>query len=250
MPRVEQKLNALSPWAKNTNLRFYSFRLLERNTYSIAPEEPKGRSIDRNLSLFNLFSFDVSRDRCVRANLESLFQKYETYIELHTRNLLAKIDTNTNDIKAEIVDLFATKLLNFIRNPFCVQKVLNTFPVVATFHPTDPVLLESYQRTADGRKPHQEHLCRQLGISDAQYVEWLRVLFMLLMEPGNGHPSLFDSLIKSLIEDRKMNGAAFIFQYDSHRCLLSDRILPTAPGWGAIILFLQSVLQRLCHVYL
>jgi hypothetical protein len=32
------------------------------------------------------------------------------------------------DIKAEIVDLFAVKLLNFIRNPFCIEKVLNPSP--------------------------------------------------------------------------------------------------------------------------
>jgi hypothetical protein len=27
------------------------------------------------------------------------------------------------DIKAEIIGLFAAKLLNFIRNPFCIEKV-------------------------------------------------------------------------------------------------------------------------------
>jgi len=60
LPRVEQKLNALNPQAKARNLRIYSFRLVDRETYSLALESPNGRSIDGNLSLFDLFSFDVS----------------------------------------------------------------------------------------------------------------------------------------------------------------------------------------------
>jgi hypothetical protein len=47
----------------------------------------------------------------------------------------------SGDMKAEIIDLFAAKLLNFIRNPFCIEKVLNSFPGVASYDPTDPALL-------------------------------------------------------------------------------------------------------------
>ena len=87
----------------------------------------------------------------------------------------------SGDIKAEIIDLFAAKLLNFIRNPFCIEKVLNSFPGVASYDPTDPALLADYRRIVSGKKPHQAHLCTELGISDVQYVEWLRLLFMLLV---------------------------------------------------------------------
>jgi hypothetical protein len=127
LPRVEQKLNALNPQAKARNLRIYSFRLVDRETYSLALESPNGRSIDGNLSLFDLFSFDVSGGSRVRLNFESLFRKYEANIELHTKGLLAKLNSRSSDIKAEIIDLFAAKLLNFVRNPFCIPKVLNTF---------------------------------------------------------------------------------------------------------------------------
>jgi hypothetical protein len=74
-----------------------------------------------------------------------------------------------------------------------------------------------------GRKPHQAHLCTQLGISDAQYVEWLRLLFMLLVPMAKGRSNFFEEMIKNLLENRKIHVAAFVCEYDRDRCLLSDR---------------------------
>jgi hypothetical protein len=54
-------------------------------------------------------------------NFESLFQKYEANIEDHTKGLLGKLNSRSGDIKAEIIDLFAAKLLNFVRNPFSIE---------------------------------------------------------------------------------------------------------------------------------
>jgi hypothetical protein len=219
----EQRLNASNPQADVSNLRIYSFKLVDRENYLIKLENPKGRPIGKNLSLFDLFSFDVLDDSALRLNFESLFHKYEGHIEAHTKSLLAKLNMGSNDIKAEIIDLFAAKLLNFVRNPFCVQKVLNTFPGIAGYNPTDPILLASYQRIVTGKKPQQAHLCRILGISDAQYIEWLRLLFMLLVPMADGHFSFFDDMIKRLLEDRKKHIAAFVCEYDNAGCLLSDR---------------------------
>lgn len=183
----EQRLNALNPQAASNNLRIYSFKLVDRENYLLEPESPRGRPIGSNLSLFDLFSFDVLDDSNLRLNFESLFHRYEKYIEIHTNSLLAKLNTGDSDIKAEIIDLFAAKLLNFVRNPFCIQKVLNTFPGIVNYNPTDPTLFASYQRIVTGKKPQQEYLCSTLGISDAQYVEWLRLLFMLLTPMASGH---------------------------------------------------------------
>jgi hypothetical protein len=224
LTRVEQKLNALNPQAAERNQRIYSFRLVNRETYSIALEHSNGRSIGNNLSVLDLYSFDVLGGSRVRGNLESLFAKYEANTGAHTRSLLTKLDAGNPNIKAEIIDLFAAKLLNFVRNPFCIQKVLNTFPGVAQYHPTDPALLDIYLRIASGRKPHQAHLCHRLNISDVQYVEWLRVLFMLLAVPISEHGyNMFEGLIKGLMEDRKRWVQAYVSQYDNDYCLLSDR---------------------------
>ena len=223
LPRAEQKLNAMNPQADAHKLRIYSFEVVNRENYTLALESQNGRLIGNNLSLFDLFSFDVPGGSRLRLNFESLFQKYEEYIADHTKSLLAKLNASSGDIKAEIIDLFAAKLLNFVRNPFSIIKVLNSFTGVASYDPTDPALLATYRRIVSGRKPHQTHLCVQLGISDAQYLEWLRLLFMLLVPMAEGRPNLFEEMIKSLLENRKMHIAAFVCEYDSARCLLSDR---------------------------
>lgn len=223
LTRVEQKLNALNPNADGRNLRIYSFEIVDREKYTLALESPKGRPIGSNLSLFDLFSFDVQGTSPLRLNFEKLFQKYETSIEVHTKNLLAKLNRNDPDIKAEIVDLFAAKLLNFVRNPFSIAKVLNSFPGLTRYDPADPALLADYRRIVSGRKPHQARLCAELGISNTQYVEWLRLLFMLLTPMMAGRPNLFEEVIKKLMEDPKTHVAAFVCEYDSERCLLSDR---------------------------
>jgi hypothetical protein len=217
LTRVEQKLNAMNPQADARKLRIYTFEVVDRENYTLALESQNGRLIGSNLSLFDLFSFDVPGGSRLRLNFESLFHKYEAHIEAHTKSLLAKLNARNGDIKAEIIDLFAAKLLNFVRNPFSVVKVLNSFPGIATYDPVDPTLLADYRRIVSGRKPHQAYLCAQLGISDAQYVEWLRLLFMLLMPMAEGRPNFFEETIKNLLENRKMHVAAFVCEYDSDR---------------------------------
>lgn len=68
--------------------------------------------------------------------MERLFQKYEQGIERHTRSLLHKLSQWNFDVKEDLVELFAAKLLNFVRNPFCIEKVLNSFPGIANVQPT------------------------------------------------------------------------------------------------------------------
>ena len=149
----EQRLNALNPQADPSNQRIYSFEVIDRESYTLALESSIGRPIGSNLSLFDLFSFDVPGDNRLRLNFESLFHKYEGYIEAHTQSLLGRLNTGSNDIKTEIIDLFAAKLLNFVRNPFSVQKVLNCFPGLASYDPTAPSLLANYRRIVSGRWP-------------------------------------------------------------------------------------------------
>lgn len=223
LPKVEQKLNALNPLAANRNLRIYSFRLIDRENYILELENPKGRSIDGNLSLFDLFSFDVLDDGDLRLNFEALFQRYETNIEDHTRRLLEKVESGVRDVKVEVIEVFAAKILNFVRNPYSIIKVLNSFTGLATYDPTDPVLLANYRRIISGRKPQQKYLCEKLGINEQQYLEWLRVLFMLLTPMRNGEPNFFEQMIKGLFENKKTWVTVVLSQYDQPGVLLSDR---------------------------
>jgi hypothetical protein len=95
--RGEQRLNALNPQADPKNQRIYSFEVIDRESYKLALESPIGRPIGSNLSLFDLFSFDIPGDSHLRLNFESLFHKYEGYIEAHTLSLLAKLNSGSNE---------------------------------------------------------------------------------------------------------------------------------------------------------
>jgi hypothetical protein len=164
-------------------------------------ESRNGRSIDNSLSLFDLFSFDVSRDSDIRMNFEALFQRYETSIETYTRRLLATLSSGTNEVREEVIGLFAANLLNFIRNPYSIKKMMNTFPKVGTYAPVDP--LNSYRRMLGGKKPQQTYLCSQLGIGDGDYIEWLRALFILLIPAKQAHPNVFEHIVKSLTGEQE-----------------------------------------------
>lgn len=221
--QVEQKLNATNPDNKNGKLRIYSFRIANRDKFEIALESPRGRPIASTLSMLDLFSFDVPGGSPIRTSLETLFHKYENNVEVHTRSLLEKLALGSGDIKTEIIDLFAAKFLNFVRNPYCIEKVLNSFRKATDLEPTDPELLATYRKIVTGQKPHQGYLCRQLGISEEAYIRWLRLMFILLMDPGGEHPTLFDSLIKNLFETPGKYLSAIVYTYDNDFCLLSDR---------------------------
>jgi hypothetical protein len=237
--QVEQKLNALNPCSRNRKYRIYSFRITDRENYKIELESPRGHLVSSTLSLLDLFSFDIPDGSRVRMNLEGLFHKYERNVEVHTKALIEKLLRGNNDIEAELIELFAAKLLNFARNPFCIAKVLNSFPGMAAHEPTDPDLLATYRKIVTGQKPHQASLCRVLGVSHDTYIEWLKLLFMLLIPLGSGQPNLFEGVILSLFENRNTHKAAFVSIYDQDYCLLSDRGLcqpvqsgPKMTGWS------------------
>jgi hypothetical protein len=223
LSRTEQALNALNPNAAMRNKRIYSFKILDREQNLLRLENARGISINGNLSYQDLFTFDVSGGETVRMNLEAHFQKYEESVALQTSVLLNELRRGRRDLQREITDVFASKLLNFVRNPFSIEKVLNTFPSLTSYAPTNPVLKDVYRRVVDGRKPHQAHICETLGISDRQYTEWLRLLFMLLVPLAEGQPNLFEQIIHGLLHDPKQIVYAFVCDYDYPGCLVSDR---------------------------
>lgn len=237
--RAEQRLNASNPDSTSGKFRIYSFRITDRENHKIELENERGHLISSTMSMLDLFSLDVPQGGRMRLNLEHLFQQYEDDVELHTKSLLAKLSSRANNVGDELVDLFAAKLLNFIRNPFCIQKVLNTFPDFATFEPTDQDLLAIYRTIVAGHRPHQAYVCRELDVSDDMYIDWLKLLFMLLTPLKSGQSNMFENMIKQLLENRNTHNAAFIQIYDNDYCLLSDRgfcqPVPSSPhmtGWS------------------
>ncbi|MHC8382664.1 hypothetical protein [Pseudomonas sp. LB3P14] len=226
VPQVEQRLNSLNPDAPKKKQRIFSFNVVDREEYGVALLSDKGALIEGNLSLGDLFSFDVV-DKKIRANFESLFHDYEHSIEINTCSLLTKLQAGSSNIKDELLNLFASKLLNFFRNPHCIEKAINTVSGLAELYPLDPDLASICARIETGRKPHQEYLCSQLGITNDTYKKWLKILFMLLMRPKPNEPNMLEAVIKSLYENESHFVSAFVFNYTGEhadkRPLLSDR---------------------------
>lgn len=135
--------------------------------------------------------------------------------------------SGTPDVKGEILGIFVTKILNFLRNPYSIKKVLRTFGGICDYRPTDSDLLQEYNAIIAGKKPQQEYLCSKLDISSAEYKAWLSALFMLLMRPKNAEPNLLEGIVKAFYESPSHLVSVFVHQYiDEHsdkRCLLSDR---------------------------
>ena len=142
--QVEQRLNAINPSAKEENQKIYSFSLNARETYSIILDSDAGFKISSTLRFNDLFSFDVLGKEPVRYNFEKLFHQYESKIKENTEILLLKL-ASSGDIKTEILNIFMFKLLNFVRNPYSIKKVLNTFPQLFQFHPTNSVHRENFK---------------------------------------------------------------------------------------------------------
>lgn len=218
--QTEQRLNASNPDAKMCNQQIYKFKILNREDHQIA--EGTLAKIGNTLSLNDLFSFDVIGKKD-RSNFEILFNKYETDLKEHTTNLLNKINASEADIKNEVVNLFVSKFLNFIRNPYTAKKVLNSFPNLTTYHPTDEKLLSAYKAIIEGRKPQIEYLCEQINLPKEDYINWLKTIFMLTAVVDSNGYNFLESLLAEIFNNPKTIIQVGIYQYDQEICLLSDR---------------------------
>ncbi|WP_218570729.1 hypothetical protein [Pseudomonas sp. H3(2019)] len=200
LSQAEQRLNALNPAAKERNQRIYEFDLIDRERYFLKLKSDRGVVIGNTLSLHDLFSFDVLGSSFERYNFEKLFQGYESQNRILTQDLLRKVGTQGADIGKEVVNLFLVKFLNFLRNPYSVKKILNTFPPLLSICPTDPIHLDNFNRVLKGRKPHQRHLCAKLDISEDEYIVWLSVIFLLLTPLGKADEDFLSEMVKGLFE--------------------------------------------------
>ena len=224
--QVEQRLNASNPKAQPRNQRIYSMSLMDREALAITLDSREGRLISNNLSLRDLFSFDVLPDN-TRKNYEEAFHQYENSMKANTLSLLRKLDRAPADIKEEILAIFIAKFMNFLRNPFSIKKALNTVGILTNFVPTDPHLLAQFNAVLKGSKPHQNYLCRELEITADEYRMWLASLFMLFLRPAPDQPNMIELTIKGLFERPSGFPMVVVHRYTSDepdkRCLLSDR---------------------------
>ncbi len=220
--QTEQRLNASNSEAKDVNKSIYEFLIKDRENHSIELASSKPKKINRSLSLNDLYSFDVL-DSSNRLNFEKIFHKYECEIARNTKLLLEKLEKNSNDIKNEVRHIFVSKFSSFIRNPFSIEKVLNTFPALKHVHPTDPIMKENFKKILEGRRPQQEHLCKSLGVTESDYKDWLAITFLALSKLSDDMPTFIESMVEDMYECKNTFIMICVYTYEDDVCLLSDR---------------------------
>jgi hypothetical protein len=221
--------------------------------YELQARDPRGSSIEKSLSYHDLFSLDVVSSS-MRNNLEALFHRYENDIAAHSRALLAKLAAGDKDLKKEIIGIFAAKLVNFLRNPFSIRKVLNTFKPAALCRFTNPALAVEFDVAIKGSRPQRDRVCARFGITGEEYDRWLRVLFLLLTNAPAQPLNLFEEVVKGVLESNWTQ--VFVAEETStdpdRVFLLSDRGYNEfssdliALGFGEAVTFEFNVSARAC----
>ncbi|MDP9123356.1 MAG: hypothetical protein M3N82_01940 [Pseudomonadota bacterium] len=223
LSQAEQRLNTSTPQAASKNQRIYEFDVIGR-FHDAKLGQPRNPRIRANLALDDVFSFDVKKNSTLRQNFEALFHAYEDNIVAHSEAVLQKAAANDNDgMNVEVFELFKAKLLNFMRNPHSVPKMLDTFRQITMVVPTDPDRRAQLDEVLNGNRPHEETTCKVLGLTRDQYTVWLGTQFMLLSDVATDQDSLFDQIVNSLFTNPAVVVLVWIGKYTEHRCMLSDR---------------------------
>nr|WP_312821773.1 hypothetical protein [Acinetobacter oleivorans] len=226
--QVEQKLNAIDPTVDKDKRRIYEFEISDRDKLNYAITNSAGVKIENNLSFYDLYTFDVFSD-ATRNNFEKFFQKYESKIELYTNSFLEKMQKNEKISKEELFDLIFCKIMNLIRNPFSIVKILNTLGSLAEVKPTDPNLLVEFDKIEKSNLKVDDETLKLLNISDDQFVKWLKVIFNFFAVEIDGK-----SLGELTVQNFSNNSKVYInvFSYKKEVCLLSDRgYVDYSPGF-------------------
>lgn len=82
-----------------------------------------------------------------------------------------------------------------------------------------------YIKIINGKRPHQNHLCNILGVSEQDYLLWLRILLMLFIkiEKDGVIINLLEYYIRNIFNNSNYYKYIVIGFYDSNNVLLSDR---------------------------
>lgn len=217
--QVEQKLNCIDPSIDKKKRRIYKFESIDRASqeYKICMES--GVKIEQNLSFHDLYSLEIFNDG-TRDNFEKYFCQLEEKIEKLTKEVLVSEQLN----KDILLTLFNAKLMNVIRNPYCIASTLNTYSLFCNYTPTDEYL-EKYFNKINFMNLNK-NLLSELGVTGEQYRKWLKIIFYMVVpiKLNNGRTLNFSNeLINRIFNPENMFIQIYLATHDTEICLLSDR---------------------------
>ncbi|WP_444897889.1 hypothetical protein [Microbulbifer sp. SSSA005] len=228
--QVEQRLNAWNPNAQPRNQKIYAFNVIDRDNINVKLKSDRGEGIESNLRCLDLYSFEVFDDE-QRLNLERAFKKYENKARVYTRSLLEKINGGRSDIKEEVLELFALKHLNILRNPYNIHLTLEVLENLSNLEPADDITRRFYRKVEIYDFPQARRIQEEYAISIESYRSWIKALFLLLVPADMEKNNILELFVKELFESsREIN----IHVYDcsgvsNAHPLLSDRGFASAP---------------------
>lgn len=217
--QVEQKLNSINPSATRNRRRILEFIVNERDQLSFSITKRNGVRIEQNLSFDDLYTFEIFSD-ATRNNFESFFSKYESKIEQLTNNFLKDIKQNQKVNSEELMELIFCKIMNFVRNPYSIKKVLNTFNSLRTKAPSDPNLLSEFLKITIENIKIDAKVLNSLEITEQEYIDWLKIIFLFFVVEQDGK-----SVGELTVQNFRKTSFIYVnvFNYDDEICLLSDR---------------------------
>ena len=224
--QVEQRLNAIDKSVSSENQRIFKFEVVDAESKIIKNLDPAGKKIEKNLAIKDLYALRMLEGGG-QENLEAAFQVYENDIGELTNSLLEKISRpSSTDFKVEVLRLYLLKFLNSFRNPYSIKKTLHTLASLKGVVPGSAQLAENFSSIDDGRRSQVARICREYGVSEDEYIEWLKAMYLLILQPLDNGLNLLETMVKSLVENERLVKDITVFSYDKKDevgILLCDR---------------------------
>lgn len=212
----EQRLNSSNPVNKERRkIKIYSFDLLDREQHLIQLSENSERNAEKNLKEIDLYTFEVLDDG-QRLCFESLFSRLENKVAECTNKILDN-DSFTVD---DFLNVFKAKILNMIRNPYCIKFTLNNFGNLSEHYPTDSDLKINFDKI-DNCSISSEIIAKY-DVQEDEYKKWLKIIF-LMITPLNEGKYILDDYAENFFNFEKYLHLIVLCKYTNEACLLSDR---------------------------
>lgn len=212
----EQKLNSSNPVNNDREkIKIYSFDLIDREEHKISLSDQSEIKAINNLSYLDLYTFELLDDG-QRLCFEKLFKRLEDVVGQCTNTIL---DNNTFTV-GDFLNVFKSKLMNMIRNPFCIEFTLNNFGKLGESYPTNHELKYYYEKIE--RYVIPQRILSQFNVSEAKYKNWLRTIF-LMITPINDNKYILDDWAESFFNLDKYYHIINLCKFTNEVCLLSDR---------------------------
>lgn len=220
--RVEQGLNTSTPNSKKENKKIYAHKIVDREECTVNLTNSKGVKIETNLVDKDIYSFDILSEG-QRLNFEDVFGRYESKVGKLTRqieqNLVLQFGLNE-----DVLDVFLCKMLNVVRNPYCIKSTLYMLKSFKHMKPSNIELKLLFDKIETGNNKHFSHVARKYNVTTEEYKSWLKMLFLVLVVPFDNTSNLLESIVTGLFKEDFNSASAYIFNYDPPNSpALSDR---------------------------